>query len=51
MIVAVLVFAIGFLRTLFVLLCVLVGVAIGQYLDGNPTVVKAVRKFFGNGGE
>ncbi len=51
LIVAVLVFAIGFLRTLFVLLCVLVGVAIGQYLDGNPTVVKAVRKFFGNGGE
>ena len=51
LIVAVLVFAIGFLRTLFVLLCVLVGVAIGQYLDGNPAVVKAVRKFFGNGGE
>lgn len=41
----------GRLRTLFVLLCVLVGVAIGQYLDGNPAVVKAVRKFFGNGGE
>ena len=51
LVVAVLVFAIGFLRTLFVLLCVLVGVAIGQYLDGNPIVVKAVRKFFGNGGE
>ncbi|MDD6566951.1 MAG: DUF2273 domain-containing protein [Parafannyhessea umbonata] len=51
LVVAVLVFAIGFLRTLFVLLCVLVGVAIGQYLVGNPTVVMAVRMFFGIGGE
>jgi hypothetical protein len=30
---------------------VLVGVAIGQYMDGNPTVVKAFRRFFGGGGE
>jgi uncharacterized membrane protein len=51
LIVAVLVFAIGFWQTLFVVICVLIGVAIGQYLDGNPTVVKAFRRMFGGGGE
>lgn len=51
LVVAILVFLIGFWRTLFIVICVLVGVAIGQYLDGNPTVVKAVRKLFGNGSE
>ena len=48
LVVAMLVFAIGFWHTLFIVLCVLVGVAIGQYLDGNPTVVKFVSKFFSN---
>lgn len=51
LIVALLVFVIGFWRTLFVVICVLVGVAIGQYLDGSPAVVKAFRKLFGGGGD
>ena len=51
LVVAVLVFAIGFWHTLFVVVCVLVGVAIGQYLDGYPTVLKAFRKLFGGGGD
>lgn len=46
LVVAILVFAIGFWQTLFVTICVLVGVAIGQYADGNPKVVRAVSKLF-----
>jgi len=51
LVVALLIFIIGFWKALFVVICVLVGVAIGQYMDGNPTVVKAFRRFFGGGGE
>ena len=46
LVVAILVFAIGFWKTLFVVICVLVGVAIGQYADGDTTVVRAISRFF-----
>lgn len=46
LVVAILVFAIGFWKTLFIVICVLVGVAIGQYADGNTTVVRAISRFF-----
>lgn len=48
LLVALLIFWIGFLKSLFVIICVVIGVAIGQYIDGNPLVVRAVRKFFGD---
>lgn len=48
LLVALLIFWIGFLKSLFVIICVVIGVAIGQYIDGNPVVVRAVRKFFGD---
>ncbi len=47
LVIAILVFVIGFWQALFLALCVTVGVAIGQYVDGNPTVVRFVRRFFG----
>ena len=47
LVIAIRVFVIGFWQALFLALCVTVGVAIGQYVDGNPTVVRFVRRFFG----
>ncbi|WP_083307305.1 DUF2273 domain-containing protein [Olsenella sp. HMSC062G07] len=44
--VALLIFAIGFWRALFVALCVCVGVVVGQFLDGDARVVRAIRKLF-----
>lgn len=49
LVVAILVFVIGFWQAIFLAICVTVGVAIGQYVDGNPTVVRFVRRFFGEG--
>lgn len=43
-IVAVLMFVAGFWRTLFVVVMVTVGVAIGQYLDGSPKIIDFIRK-------
>ena len=48
LLVAVLIFVIGFWQALFVTICIVVGFAIGQYVDGDPTVANAVRKFFGD---
>lgn len=48
LIIAIMVFVIGFWQTLFISVCVLVGVAIGQYLDGRPTIVNAFLSLFGN---
>ncbi len=46
LVVAILVFTIGFWRAFFVALCVVIGVMIGQYVDGNPRIVRVVRKLF-----
>lgn len=43
---AILVFAIGFWQTLFVALLVLVGVGVGQQMDGDPKLWNAVRQLF-----
>lgn len=42
-IIAILIFIIGFWRTLFIALVVVVGVAIGQQLDGDPKIINAIR--------
>lgn len=44
--VALLVFSVGILRALFVVLCVSIGVIIGQAFDGNPKVIRALRRIF-----
>lgn len=44
LIVAVLMFVAGFWRTLFVVVMVTVGVAIGQYLDGTPKIINFIRR-------
>ena len=46
-IIAILIFIIGFWRTLFIAFVVVVGVAIGQYLDGDPKIYKAIRRALG----
>ncbi len=40
---ALLLFSIGLFKTLVIAILVLVGVAVGQYLDGDPKLVKAVQ--------
>jgi uncharacterized membrane protein len=44
LIVAVLMFVAGFWRTLFVVVMVTIGVAIGQYLDGTPKIINFIRR-------
>ena len=44
LVLALMVFAIGFWKTLFVALFVLVGVALGQYLDGDPKIIDFLRR-------
>ena len=39
---AVLIFLIGFWQTLFIAFLVLVGIAFGQYLDGDPKIIRAL---------
>ena len=46
LIVAILIFIVGFWRTLFVALVVAVGVAFGQYLDGDPKIWRALKGIF-----
>lgn len=49
LLVAVLFFLLGFWRTVLVCLLVFCGVAIGQYLDGDPRIVNLVRRALGDG--
>ncbi|WP_077598213.1 DUF2273 domain-containing protein [Olsenella urininfantis] len=46
---ALLVFALGLLRTIFVLVCVLLGTLVGQWADGNPRIVRLVRRLLSDG--
>ena len=46
LLVALVFFAIGFFRTLLIVALVVVGVAVGQALDGDPKLINAVRRFF-----
>ena len=39
-------FAIGFWRTVVIAVLVLVGIAVGQVLDGDPKIVNALRHIF-----
>lgn len=49
LLVAVLVFVLGFWETLFVSLLVVVGVALGQYVDGDPKIIRALRRLLAEG--
>lgn len=42
--IACLFFAIGFSKTLFIVILVLIGVAVGQYADGDPKLARAIQK-------
>ena len=44
--VAIVMAAIGFWRTLLLVLLVLIGVAIGQQADGDPKILRALGKIF-----
>lgn len=46
---AMLVFLVGFWRTLFVSLVVLVGVTLGQVLDGDPKIINFIRRVLAEG--
>ncbi len=46
LLVALVLFAIGLLRTIIVVVLVGLGIALGQMADGDPKLVKMVRKFF-----
>jgi uncharacterized membrane protein len=43
LVVALLIFSLGFWRTLVIAALVVAGVAFGQYLDGNPRIIRALR--------
>lgn len=43
-VIAILIFVIGFWRTLFITLVVVAGVAVGQKLDGDAKIINAIRK-------
>lgn len=49
LLVAVLFFVFGFWKTLLVCLLVTIGVAFGQYLDGDPRIVDLIRKLVSEG--
>lgn len=44
LIVALLIFFVGFWQTLFVALLVCTGIAVGQLLDGDPKIIRALKK-------
>lgn len=46
LVVAILIFVIGFWKALFVTACIAVGVAVGQYLDGDPKVAAFISRIF-----
>lgn len=43
---AILIFWIGFFPALFIALLVIIGVAFGQWIDGRPTILNAVKSLF-----
>ena len=45
LVIAFLMFTIGFWKTLFITLLVVVGVAIGQLIDGDPKIINVLRRF------
>lgn len=46
LILALLIFSIGFLKAIFVAICIAIGVAVGQYFDGNPKLITFVKRIF-----
>lgn len=50
LLVAIVMAAIGFWRTLLLVLLVLIGVALGQQADGDPKILRALGRLFGDRG-
>ncbi len=46
LLVAIVLFALGLLRTIIIVVLVGVGIALGQMADGDPKLIKLIRKFF-----
>lgn len=46
---AILIFVVGFWPMLFVAILIAVGVALGQYLDGDPKIINQLRRLFSEG--
>lgn len=46
LIIAICLFVIGFWRTLLIALFVILGIAIGQWFDGDPKIFRAIKNFF-----
>ena len=46
LLVAIFIFCVGIGRTLLIVLLVVVGVALGQCVDGDPKIINAVKKYF-----
>ncbi|MCL2678348.1 MAG: DUF2273 domain-containing protein [Clostridiales bacterium] len=44
----IIVLSFGFLRALFLLICVLIGLFIGSHIDSKGSIKKTVQKLFGN---
>ncbi len=44
LVIALLMFLVGFWQTLFICLLVFVGIALGQYLDGDPKIINWIRR-------
>lgn len=49
LLIALLIFIVGFWKTIFVTLLVCVGIAFGQYLDGDPKIINLLRRFLAGG--
>jgi uncharacterized membrane protein len=46
LLIALLIFGIGFWRTVFLTILVVVGVALGQQMDGDPRIINALKRLF-----
>ena len=45
-VVALLIFVIGFWATFLIVVFVVIGIAVGQYFDGDPKIVRAIHRLF-----
>lgn len=49
LLIALLIFVVGFWQTVFITLLVFVGIALGQYLDGDPKIINLLRRLIAGG--
>lgn len=46
LLIAILIFTLGLFQTIAIVLLIVAGVAVGQVIDGDPKIIKAVRSLF-----